>query len=86
MKRKLIIPLLLMSLVIAFSCNNKSAKISSENKTERTDFYYTCNMHPEVHLDKPGDCPICGMRLVKKEVAKVDSVQTLEHSDTLKGR
>ena len=24
---------------------------------------YTCPMHPEIRQDKPGDCPICGMRL-----------------------
>jgi len=27
---------------------------------------YTCEMHPTVISDKPGDCPICGMQLVKK--------------------
>ncbi len=27
---------------------------------------YTCPMHPEVLSDKPGDCPKCGMALVKK--------------------
>lgn len=27
---------------------------------------YTCPMHPEVISDKPGECPICGMRLVKR--------------------
>ncbi|MGH7864564.1 MAG: heavy metal-binding domain-containing protein, partial [Candidatus Binataceae bacterium] len=26
--------------------------------------YYTCPMHPQVRLDVPGNCPICGMRLV----------------------
>ena len=31
--------------------------------------YYTCSMHPEVVSDKPGDCPKCGMHLVKKEKA-----------------
>lgn len=28
--------------------------------------YYTCPMHPHIHEDEPGDCPICGMSLVKK--------------------
>ena len=27
---------------------------------------FTCPMHPEVILDKPGKCPKCGMNLVKK--------------------
>src|SRR6188472_163025 len=25
---------------------------------------YTCQMHPEVITDHPGDCPKCGMKLV----------------------
>ncbi len=35
--------------------------------------YYTCTMHPSVHLHDPkGKCPICGMNLVpvaKRRVA-----------------
>jgi membrane fusion protein, copper/silver efflux system len=38
--------------------------------------YWTCPMHPQVHLDATGDCPICGMKLVKRvqppSEAKVD--------------
>lgn len=34
--------------------------------------YYTCVMHPKVHQDKPGNCPICGMKLVKKEAVQKD--------------
>ncbi len=32
------------------------------------DLYY-CPMHPTYTADRPGDCPICNMRLVKKETA-----------------
>jgi RND family efflux transporter MFP subunit len=28
---------------------------------------YACPMHPEQTSDRPGNCPICGMKLVKKE-------------------
>lgn len=29
--------------------------------------YWTCPMHPQVHLDHPGNCPICGMSLIEKQ-------------------
>ena len=36
---------------------------------------YTCPMHPEIHLPKPGKCPICGMNLIKEKTrAKLKSV------------
>jgi Cu+-exporting ATPase len=28
---------------------------------------YTCEMHPEVVYDHPGDCPKCGMKLIPKK-------------------
>src|SRR5450759_2452529 len=28
---------------------------------------YQCPMHPEIVRDAPGDCPICGMKLVPME-------------------
>ena len=30
---------------------------------------YTCAMHPQIHQDHPGSCPICGMMLMKKDAA-----------------
>ena len=35
--------------------------------TEEKKVLYTCSMHPQIIRDKPGNCPICGMALVKKE-------------------
>ena len=32
--------------------------------------YYTCPMHPHIHQEHEGDCPICGMSLVSKQVDK----------------
>jgi CopA family copper-resistance protein len=32
---------------------------------------YTCVMHPQIQKDKPGNCPICGMKLVKKTVKSI---------------
>ena len=31
---------------------------------------YTCPMHPEIVRDKPGNCPVCGMKLVPKKESK----------------
>ncbi len=33
---------------------------------------YYCPMHPDYTSDKPGDCPICGMHLVKRESASAE--------------
>jgi hypothetical protein len=34
---------------------------------EATHALYTCTMHPQVVSEIPGNCPICGMKLVRKE-------------------
>jgi hypothetical protein len=31
---------------------------------------YTCPMHPDVVSDRPGQCPRCGMNLVKRDAPK----------------
>ena len=31
---------------------------------------YTCPMHPEISQKDPGNCPICGMKLVPKQEKK----------------
>ena len=38
---------------------------AAEAKAEKV--IYQCPMHPNIISDKPGNCPICGMRLVKVE-------------------
>jgi len=39
----------------------------AEHALKHTDPQYRCPMHPDVVRDEPGECPICGMALVKVE-------------------
>ena len=39
------------------------------HETQTAQGIYYCPMHPDFTSDKPGSCPICGMNLVKKEIA-----------------
>lgn len=41
---------------------------------ETKDVYY-CPMHPNYTSDKPGECAICGMSLIKKPTAKVSETK-----------
>jgi FtsP/CotA-like multicopper oxidase with cupredoxin domain len=34
---------------------------------QQPDTIYTCSMHPEIHSNKPGICPKCGMALIKQQ-------------------
>ena len=44
--------------------------VNAQEKKAAQDYYYTCVMHPEIHETKPGDCPKCGMALVKVKAKK----------------
>ena len=46
---------------------------SQTKKVKPAKVQYTCTMHPDVLSDKPGKCPKCGMKLVKKETVKKES-------------
>ena len=61
--------------VIAFALVVACSKTPAPSKPADID-YYTCTMHPSVHAEAPGKCPICGMELVpvKKRDGGVPSV------------
>lgn len=42
------------------SAEDKQNHSADEHKTE----IWTCSMHPQIKMDKPGKCPICGMDLI----------------------
>ncbi len=58
-----------------------SAHATDQDKVVQADVSeakYTCPMHPEIVQDHPGDCPICGMALVK-----LANGETTEHKNLL---
>jgi Cu(I)/Ag(I) efflux system membrane fusion protein len=59
----ILISLLLSTMLISACSDKKKAPATVEVKG---DVKYTCPMHPQIMEDHPGNCPICGMTLVKK--------------------
>jgi len=55
-----------------------SCKQKKDNSDSHKGKLYTCSMHPQVLKTEPGNCPICGMKLVeKKNVMEGESDSTL---------
>src|SRR3989338_2693876 len=85
MKNKASVLMAIIMLSISFaipkyvSAQHEGHKMQTETKEEakpkmkkpasKKAIYY-CPMHPSYTSDKPGDCPICNMKLVKKEEAE----------------
>jgi CopA family copper-resistance protein len=42
-------------------------KTKQGNKENTQPVIYTCVMHPEIQASKPGNCPKCGMKLIKQK-------------------
>ena len=53
-------------ITVLFTACTQKPKVTVA-KTSNT-VYYTCSMHPHIHEDHPGNCPICGMKLIKVEI------------------
>jgi membrane fusion protein, copper/silver efflux system len=74
MSSKLLMILIIIGVIVIgggsyliFFNNDNSIQTSGEKQL------YTCGMHPEIILEEPGNCPICGMNLVPKKGANTAS-------------
>lgn len=66
MKKIVLVLLLIMGLAFVVIKFNLIPGVNVTNNQSKS-VLYLCPMHPTYTNDRPGDCPICGMRLVKKE-------------------
>lgn len=67
----MVLGLTLSSFALAQDMPDMDRSIQENSKQAKPETY-TCVMHPEIHSDKQGVCPKCGMKLVK-EKPKADS-------------
>ncbi len=74
-----------IAVVIAFSywigmrlSKKEQAKSQVTAQQIETLSYWTCPMHPQIHSDKAGECPICHMKLVQINGVEAHSTQLKE--------
>ena len=65
--------------------SNNSAGTEEHSHDAEEATIWTCSMHPQIQMDKPGDCPLCGMELIplestnsEEEIASDEIVMTEE--------
>ncbi len=46
---------------------NNDSQTEQHDHTGEEATIWTCSMHPQIKMDEPGDCPICGMELIPAE-------------------
>ena len=67
---------------VADSGNKNLNELEMPRNNNQQPITYTCSMHPEIHADKPGNCPKCGMKLVqeKPKSSKGDQAQPISYT------
>lgn len=60
-------------------------RVTSAPEIQKT--IWTCSMHPQIRMDKPGKCPICGMDLIplvqKSDTTDINAVHFTKESAAL---
>ncbi|MBE2228820.1 MAG: efflux RND transporter periplasmic adaptor subunit, partial [Ignavibacteria bacterium] len=74
---KILIGVLAAVLIVAGGYWGYITFIQKNNTESSANEIYTCPMHPQIIQDRPGQCPICGMDLVKKN--EVDAEEQSDH-------
>ncbi len=79
----LLIGLVLTSFTSEVKAQGTKKKPATEQQVAKK---YTCPMHSQVLMDKPGKCPICGMALVEKKDMKQEGMQQKHKPAVMKSK
>ena len=61
---------------IFFHNSGENANSTNQQINKSTSQIWTCSMHPQIRMDKPGKCPICSMDLIPLETNSFDKEGT----------
>lgn len=67
------------SALVVSSCKSKEGHEGHASAEKQKKQMFHCPMHPTYTSDKPGDCPICGMKLIP--IAEEDHQSAVQPSD-----
>ncbi|MFC2137958.1 heavy metal-binding domain-containing protein [Bacteroidota bacterium] len=86
MKRKYLYSIILVAglMFVNFSVSRVYGQTPQNKPSTQQITEYTCSMHPEVIKDKPGNCPVCGMKLVEKKNMHKGEMQQPNDSSMMK--
>ena len=66
LSNKIVFPLILgLGIFIGWVSNTGTPPVPTEKHEHNSSAVYSCSMHPQIRQNQPGNCPLCGMNLVK---------------------
>ncbi len=84
MKKVMLIGLILAFYSFARAQDMKGMDMNKKDTNQHAQAAtYTCVMHPEIHATKPGNCPKCGMKLIKEKPKAVKPKVTRSSQDEM---
>lgn len=84
MKNIILISIGLLLYALSGSQDMKGMDMSKKETPRQRPATYTCPMHPEIHAAKPGNCPKCGMKLMKEKMKAAKWVTPDQKHDKMK--
>jgi multidrug efflux pump subunit AcrA (membrane-fusion protein) len=75
MKKQILVAVITLALIGLWAAKQYLSHNSASEKTKITKVdgtnYWTCVMHPQIHLSHSGECPICHMKLIQVKAQEV---------------
>jgi len=80
--KKSVVILTLFTLLLTIPVEYTQVARAEHGFEDEDILYWTCEMHPSVRSDKPGNCPVCNMKLipVREEKKQPGKKETKDHA------